>query len=66
MKVPKSGVLEEAVYKWYVLQRPVCVSGLEIAVAANDLARHMDMESFKASDGWLWRFCNHHGIGNKV
>ena len=26
----------------------------------------MGMESFKTSDGWMWRFCNHHGIGNKV
>ena len=41
-------------------------SGLEIADAANKLARHMGMKSFKASDGWLWRFHYHHGIGNKV
>ena len=40
--------------------------GLEIADAANKLACHMGNESFKASDGWLCGFCNHHGIGNKV
>ena len=66
MKVPKRGVLEEVVYKWYVQQRPVSVCGLEIADVAVTPARHMDMESFKASDGWLWRFCNRHGIGYKV
>ena len=27
---------------------------------------HMGNESFKASVGWLWRFCNHHGTGSKV
>ena len=26
----------------------------------------MGIESFKASDGWLWRFLNHYGTGNKV
>ena len=61
MKVAKSRELEEAVYKWYVNER-----GLEIADAANKLARRMGIESFKASDGWLWRFRNRHGIGNKV
>ena len=40
--------------------------GLEIVDAANKLARHVDIESFKASDGWLWCFRNRHGIGNKV
>ena len=67
-KVPKSRELEEAVYKWYVQQRSVSVNvrGLEIADAANKLARHMGIESFKASDGWLWRFRNRHGIRNKV
>ena len=44
---------EVAVYKWYEQQRTVSeiVRGLEIAYAANKLARHMGIESFKASDG---------------
>ena len=42
------------------------VSVLEIADAASKLARHMGIESFKASDDWLWRFRNRHGIRNKV
>ena len=66
MKVPKSRELEETDYKWYVQRRSVNVHGLEIADAANKLARHMAIESFKASDGWLWRLRNRHGIGNKV
>ena len=49
MKVPKSRALEEAVYKWYMQQRSVNVRGLEMADAANKHARHMGMESFKAS-----------------
>ena len=40
--------------------------GLEIADAANKLVRHMGIESFKSSDGWLWRIHNRHGIGNNV
>ena len=39
---------------------------LEIADAANNIALYLGIESFKASDGWLWRFRNRHGIGNKV
>ena len=41
MKVPKSRELEEAVYEWYVQQRSVDMRVLEIADAANKLARHM-------------------------
>ena len=50
--------LEEVVHKWYVKQRSVSVNlpGLVIADAANKHARHMGMESFKASYGWLWRY----------
>ena len=58
MKVPKSRELEEAVYKWYVQQRSVNMRGLEIADAANKLARHMGIESFKSSDSWLWLYRN--------
>ena len=62
MKVPESRELVEAVYKWYVQQRSVSVNvrGLEIVDAANKLARHMGIESVKASDYWLWRFRNRH------
>ena len=68
VNVPKSRELDEAVYKWCVQQRSVCVKvrGLEITEAANKLALHMGIESSKVGDGWLWRFRNRHGIGNKV
>ena len=66
MTVPKYRESEEAVSKWYVQQRSVNVRGLEIADAANKQARYMGIELIKASDGWLWRFRNRQGIGNKV
>ncbi|XP_062854201.1 tigger transposable element-derived protein 7-like [Trichomycterus rosablanca] len=67
MKAPQSKELEEAVYKWYVQQRSVNVTvrGVEIKVVADELARHMGIE-FKASDGWLWRFRNRHGLCNTL
>ena len=42
------------------------VRGLDIDDAANNLACHMGIESFKASDGWLLLLSDHHGRGNKV
>ena len=44
----------------------VSMRRLEIADAANKLARHMGIESLNDSDGWLWRFRNRHGIESKV
>ena len=68
VNVHKSRELEEAVYKWCVQQRSVCVKvrGLEITDAANKLARHMGIESIKVGDGLLCRFRNRHSIGNKL
>ncbi|KAG7159808.1 Tigger transposable element-derived protein 7-like 58, partial [Homarus americanus] len=62
----KNKELEEAVYKWIVQQRAceVKVRGVETAEAANKQAQHLGIP-FKASDGWLWRFRNHHGICNR-
>ena len=67
MKVHKSRELEEVVYKWYVQQHSASenVRELEIADAANKLAPHMGLESFKASDGWLWSDRIRHGMENK-
>ena len=68
MRVSKDENLEEAVTKWFVQQRScgVKVRGIAIQDAAQKLARHMGITDFTASDGWLWRFRNRHGIGNKV
>ncbi|KAG7172964.1 Tigger transposable element-derived protein 7-like 33, partial [Homarus americanus] len=38
----------------------------QIQVAVVKLASHMGIENFKASDGWLWRFRNRHGMCNKI
>ncbi|KAG7176917.1 Tigger transposable element-derived protein 7-like 5, partial [Homarus americanus] len=60
--------LEEAVTKWFVQQRSCgnVVRGVEIQAAAAKLASHMGIENFEASDGWLWRFRNRHGMRNKI
>ncbi|KAG7155529.1 Tigger transposable element-derived protein 7-like 31, partial [Homarus americanus] len=64
MRVAKATNLEEAVTKWFVQQRSCgnVVRGVEIQAAAVKLASHMGIENFEASDGWLWRFRNRHGI----
>ena len=64
MKVCTSKELEEAVLKWYVQERSVCVNvrGTDILDAAVKLARHMGIENFTGSTGWLWRFCRRHNI----
>lgn len=41
------------------------MSNVYISSAAEKLARQLDIKNFKVSDGWLWRFRNHHGISNK-
>ena len=68
MRVSKDENLKEAITKWFVQQRScgVKVRGIAIQDAAQKLARHMGITDFTASDGWLWRFRNRHGIGNKV
>ena len=68
MRVSKDENLEEVISKWFVQQRScsVKVHGIAIPDAAQKLARHMGITDFIASDGWLWRFRNSHGIGNKV
>lgn len=39
---------------------------MEIANVANKLVHNLGINSFKASDDWIWRFHNHHGIQNYV
>jgi hypothetical protein len=56
----------EDVLKWY-MQRSCGVNarGAELKSAANTLENQMKI-NFKASDGWLWRFCKRHAIMKKV
>ncbi|KAG7158706.1 Tigger transposable element-derived protein 7-like 38, partial [Homarus americanus] len=68
MRVAKDTNLEEAVTKWFMQQRSCgnVIRGVEIQAAAANLARHMGTENFEASDGWLRRFRNRHGMCNKI
>ncbi|KAG7160293.1 Tigger transposable element-derived protein 7-like 40, partial [Homarus americanus] len=68
MRVAKDTNLEEAVTKWFMQQRSCgnVIRGVEIQAAAAELASHMDIENFEASDWWLWRFRNRHGMCNKI
>lgn len=63
---PVHANVDEAVHKWYIQQRSsgVAVRGVEIKAAAEKLAKHMNV-TFKASDGWLFRFRHRHGIVNR-
>lgn len=67
MKMARETTLEEALLKWYVQQRSngVQVQAIELKSAAIILAHHLNIVSFKADDGWLWRFRKRHGILNK-
>ena len=60
--------LEKAGTTWFVQPRScgVKVCGIAIQATAQKLARHIEITDFTASDGWLWRFRNKHGIGNKL
>ncbi|XP_063152245.1 uncharacterized protein LOC134492057 isoform X1 [Candoia aspera] len=66
MKMSQEASLEEAVLKWYVEQRSggAKVRRVDLKSAANAIAADMKL-SFKASDGWIWRFYKRHGIDNK-
>ncbi|CAI9720180.1 transposable element-derived 7-like 10 [Octopus vulgaris] len=68
MRVAKDTNLEEAVTKWFIHQRSCGnnIRGVEIQSAAVKLARDMGIDNFVASDGWLWRFRNRHGMCNKI
>ena len=63
MKTGNQKELDEAVYKWYVQQK-ACgnkVSSETIRNACEQLSKHLGIEC-SASDGWLWRFRNRHGL----
>ena len=55
------------VYLWFTQKRidGVPVSGPLLCEKANLFHKKLnpgDQMSFKASSGWLWRFCNRHGM----
>ena len=64
MKTGKINLLDEGVMKWYLSQKSVGlnVRGVEIMAAAQQIAEKLNINDFKASSGWLWRFRNRHGL----
>ena len=63
MKIGNQKELDEAVYKWYVQQKAfgTKVTSETIRNACEQLRKHLGIEC-SASDGWLWRFRNRHGL----
>ena len=70
MRLANDDELDQALFLWFVQKRSqnILVSGpllTEKALQLPALLHVNDMESapeFKASKGWLWRFCNWHAI----
>ena len=64
MRLADDDKLDQALYLWFVHKRGQNLPGL-CEKAMLMLAQIHAGESappFQASRGWLWRFCNHHGI----
>ena len=65
MRLAKEDRLEEALYLWFLQKRSqgIAVNGPLLAKKAEELHKSMELPSeFKASSGWLWRFCRRHRI----
>lgn len=63
MRLADDEKLDEAVYLWFIQKRSlgIPVSGVILNEKATQFHEqlHPDSEkSFKASKGWVWRFCN--------
>lgn len=55
---------ENTVIKWFIqfLSSGENKSGVNLQKATTKFADKLGMENFKASDGWLSNFQNHHGL----
>ena len=67
MRMAADDKLDEALYLWFVQKRSqgMPVSGPVLSEKATQLNSKIHGDSapdFKASKGWLWRFCNRHGM----
>ena len=69
MHLAKDGQLDEALYLWYIQKRSqgIPVTGPIMTEKAQMFYQQLHVDddfslSFKASAGWLWRFCQRHGI----
>jgi len=67
MRLPLDQSLDDAVYKWICQLRSsgLAVRGVEIQAAADRLAKQLNINNFKASSGWLFRFKRRHNLTNK-
>ncbi|XP_025207667.1 tigger transposable element-derived protein 7-like [Melanaphis sacchari] len=67
MRLPLDQSLDDAVYKWFckLLSSGLTVRGVEIQAEAYRLAKQLNINNFKASSGWLFRFRRRHNITNK-
>lgn len=67
MRLPLDQSLDDAVYRWFCQLRSsgLAVRGVEIQAAAERLAKNLDINNFKASSGWLFRFRRRHNMTNK-
>ena len=68
MKKPTYPEIEEAAQKWWRQQRTagVMVRGVDVKMAAEKFAQMKGVTGFKASNGWLARFKQRHGLSNKI
>ena len=67
MRMAADDKLDEALYLWFVQKRSqgMPISGPVLCEKATQLNSKIHGDSapdFKASKGWLWRFCNRHGM----
>ena len=68
MRICDDDKLDEAVYLWFVQKRSqdMPVSGPILCEKASELHSQLhegeSVPPFQASRGWLWRFCQRHGI----
>ena len=69
MHLAKDEELDRALYLWFVQQRGIGmpISGPILCEKAKQFneqlhAQEATTQPFTASSGWLWHFCNRHGI----
>ena len=67
MRMADDDKLDEALFLWFVQKRSqgMPISGpllCEKAIQLNSKLYGESAPPFKASRGWLWRFCNRHGM----
>ena len=67
IKSAKYADLDAAVFKWYKQQRAggVKVRGVDLQDAALRLSRHLGIENFQASAGWLFTFRTRHCLTDR-